>query len=377
MKTMPPAPQQGQPSDNHMAPLWIVAGLFVVVLIGWYFFKRPILSAFTTFKLLEINLLMTGLPTSSLHLAKQIIITNDPVNLTEQQLFFIANTVGNYLAIPVAIILLIFTFLLFRKSIGVRFRRIYTMKSLLKFENSNWPQTSPILDLDLITEDINKGPWAMAMTPMQFAKAHQLIKVQKQTVQEGMLAKDIKLEAILIKPKALQLFTRQVGPMWQGVDALNMHTKALYAAFAARTGNDVIGARHLLMQIAASSKTKKLDFTGVKELLEKHRNNKAVLSITEQHAFVLTVMASMLELARSVGVQASADFLWLKPIDRRVWFMLNAVGRQTPTVEIAGPFAHWLVEKRLQRKIVTPMVEEAVKAFDEALKEVIYKPDEE
>ncbi|OGT31851.1 MAG: hypothetical protein A3E87_02310 [Gammaproteobacteria bacterium RIFCSPHIGHO2_12_FULL_35_23] len=358
-----------------MAPLWIVAGLFVVVLIGWYFFKRPILSAFTTFKLLEINLLMTGLPTSSLHLAKQIIITNDPVNLTEQQLFFIANTVGNYLAIPVAIILLIFTFLLFRKSIGVRFRRIYTMKSLLKFENSNWPQTSPILDLDLITEDINKGPWAMAMTPMQFAKAHQLIKVQKQTVQEGMLAKDIKLEAILIKPKALQLFTRQVGPMWQGVDALNMHTKALYAAFAARTGNDVIGARHLLMQIAASSKTKKLDFTGVKELLEKHRNNKAVLAITEQHAFVLTVMASMLELARSVGVQASADFLWLKPIDRRVWFMLNAVGRQTPTVEIAGPFAHWLVEKRLQRKIVTPMVEEAVKAFDEALKEVIYKPD--
>ncbi len=35
---------------------------------------------------------------------------------------------------------------------------------------ANWPQITPVLDLDLIKTDIDKGPWAMAMTPMQFCK---------------------------------------------------------------------------------------------------------------------------------------------------------------------------------------------------------------
>ncbi len=52
------------------------------------------------------------------------------------------------------------------------------------------------------------------------------------------------------------------------------------------------------------------------------------------------------------GVQASADFLWLKPIDRRLWYMLNTVGRQTPFAEVAGPYAHWLAEREMGKRIL-------------------------
>jgi len=88
-------------------------------------------------------------------------------------------------------------------------------------------------------------------------------------------------------------------------------------------------------------------------------------------------MATLLELARTDGVLATAEFLWLKPIDRPLWYMLNSVGRQTAFPEIAGVFAHWVAEKRLDRPLKVPMVEEAVKALEMAMKEIKYEPDEE
>jgi intracellular multiplication protein IcmP len=57
--------------------------------------------------------------------------------------------------------------------------------------------------------------------------------------------------------------------------------------------------------------------------------------------------------------------------------MLNSIGRQTAFTEIAGPFAHWLAERRLERKLSVPMVDEAVNALDTALKDVLYVPDED
>jgi intracellular multiplication protein IcmP len=111
--------------------------------------------------------------------------------------------------------------------------------------------------------------------------------------------------------------------------------------------------------------------------LHKHESSKLVQEVLSKHAYVLTMMAAMLLLARTDGVQASADFLWLKPIDRRLWYMLNTVGRQTPFVEVAGPFAHWVAEREIGRKLLIPMVEEATNALEGSLKEIIYQSETE
>jgi len=133
----------------------------------------------------------------------------------------------------------------------------------------------------------------------------------------------------------------------------------------------------LLKQIGSSATSDKLDFSGVKELVAKHKNSKYAQFAEQKHAYLLTVMATLLELARTDGVLATAEFLWLKPIDRPLWYMLNSVGRQTAFPEIAGVFAHWVAEKRLDRPLKVPMVEEAVKALEMAMKEIKYEPDEE
>jgi intracellular multiplication protein IcmP len=52
------------------------------------------------------------------------------------------------------------------------------------------------------------------------------------------------------------------------------------------------------------------------------------------------------------------------------------VGRQTAFVEIAGIFAHWVAEKEAGRKLLVPMVDEATKALEATLKEIVYRPDE-
>jgi intracellular multiplication protein IcmP len=150
---------------------------------------------------------------------------------------------------------------------------------------------------------------------------------------------------------------------------------ALFAVFAARNAGDTKAAAELLAHISASVTTK-LNFSGAATLCKKHEKTKTVQRITQTHAYTLTVMASMLEAAREDGVQASADFLWLKPVDRRLWYMLNTIGRQTPFVEVAGSFAHWLAEKQVGRRLLVPMVEEATNALELALKEILYRPDE-
>lgn len=131
----------------------------------------------------------------------------------------------------------------------------------------------------------------------------------------------------------------------------------------------------LLAQLATSSCTQ-LDYTGVDELLEKHRNQHDVVTACQTHAYESTVMIEMLLLARTDGVLASAEFLWLKTVDRKLWFILNTVGRQTAVAEVAGVYAHWKAERALGRGLKVPMVQQAIKGLEIAVAEVKYKPEE-
>ena len=251
-------------------------------------------------------------------------------------------------------------------------KRFIKCKILAKLESKNWPQITPVVNLDLIKTDIDTGPWAMALTPMQFCKRYKLLQEIKPVRQEGMSRKDWdKIEVVLKRGEANKLFAMQLGSLWMGVDKLPPHLKALFAAFAARINADTKPAADLLASISASSGGK-LNFSGTEELLKKHLNTKLVQKVINEHAYVATVMASMLLACRDDGVQASADFLWLKPVDRRLWYTLNTVGRQTPFIEVAGIFAHWVAEREAGRKLMVPMIEEATNAAALALKEIVY-----
>ncbi|BBB15106.1 component of Dot/Icm secretion system. ATPase component [Candidatus Rickettsiella viridis] len=373
---MPPSPgPQQQSGDNSLAPLWIIIALFVLGWLLWAFFHTQIVGFSLLIKSWEARLIAFFLP-SVAYLPAEIKHLS-PAAVAFSQLLDISRTVGEYLRYPVIAVLVVLACIIYFSHININFKKVYTMKSLTEAERQNWPQITPVVKLNLVKEDIDKGAWAMALTPMQFAKKYQLLREEKTVLTMTASAPRQQTTVQIRRDVAHHAFTLQLGDYWQGVERLKPSTKALLAIFAARANHDRDGALKLLLQIAESTKTGRLNFSGVNALWEKHKHNKAVNRVMHSHAYVLTVMASMLELARKDGVLASADFLWLKPTDRALWFMLNSVGRQTVCSEVAGPFAHWNVERAMGRRLLAPMVDEAVNGLDAAIKDILYIPDSE
>jgi len=371
-----PAPQQSQGgADNSLAPLWYIIGAFIVAGIIWVYFHAQIVAVIFQIRLWEAQLisLFNGNAASLVTGIKNV----SPADVKVDDIVNVSTTVGEYLRYPLAAILLVLGVAVYFGHINLRFKKIHNMQTLVTAEQESWPQITPVVGLDLVKTDIDEGPWAMALSPMQFAKKNNLLQEERIVASPDSYTRtQAKVIATVRREEAFRVFSLQLGRYWTGVDSLSPHAKALFAVFAARAARDRDAASKLLLQIAASAKVGKLDFTGVDELLKKHRDHKMVKKIVDNHAYVLTVMASMLILARSDGVLASADFLWLKPVDRVLWFMFNAIGRQTPFSEVAGPFAHWVAERTVGRKLMVPMVEEAVNGLEVAIKDIVYIPDE-
>ena len=374
MASAPPSGGQGDAS-NAMGPVWMSMALIIGSLIAWFLWHTYLVAFYFHLKLIEIEMIQFF--TVALGDTKQFILNTPAETVTMDQAESIAATIGHYLKIPVSLMLMLMAMLLYFKSALGKYKNIYTMKTLAEHELPVWPYLTPVINLSLIDKDLDDGPWAMAMQPMYFAKRYQLLQLEKTGSEPGQLRKAEKVSATLLHNRAVRLFRMQLGALWVNPEKLPIHVKALFAAFAAKALRASQESRLFLEKLSASSGEGKPDFSEVEELFKKYINRPEVVAVTEKHAYVLTVMASVLEFARMDGVLATAEFLWLKPLDRRLWFMLNCVGRRTAFVEVAAPFAHWLAEKEMGRKIVTPMIDEAVKALDQALKEIKYNPDKE
>lgn len=372
--------QQGQGGGGESLDfLWIVVVIVVAAFAIWYFYQAEITSFIFLIRLYEVKLIrmaMEGIgkaftfltfPPPDLTALNQWegYIASRPAHISFNSVEEVSQIVGNYLAYPVMVILGLMGLFIYRKHVILKFKFIFNMATLKKAELSVWPQSKPTLGKNLIGEDLKKGPWAMAMTPLAFCEEHKIVKA---------IQKEGKSVGKLIRGPAYRVFALQTGRLWPGLSGLKIHIKALLAIFAAKANHDTDLANKLLDQISASSGSGKLNFSGIEEALNKYYPSKVVQRGIAHHAYLLTVMATMLELARTDGVMASAEFLWLKPIDRPLWYMLNSVGRRVAVPEIAGAFAHWLAEKELKAPIRTPMVEAAVKAMEVELENTLYDP---
>ena len=175
---------------------------------------------------------------------------------------------------------------------------------------------------------------------------------------------------------AKRVFTLQLGPYWDGFDRCPPHARVLAAIFLARMNRDRGSAIQIMEELDKSSTMGKPNYSVANSVLKKYQQTELVQEIVDKHAYLLTVLASLLFASRDDGVVPSSEFLWLKPVDRRLWYMLNCVGRQTPFAEVSGPFAHWKAEKAMGRRSLVPMIDEAIKALEIAVKEVKLSPKE-
>lgn len=377
----PPGSQDPGSSDFAWISIILVAGVF----LAWYFGHKQIANFIYNMRLYEIrgiqwvlqgwNMLAAKISMPFLSVQAQDLqslasaIQSKKLSSEFEALQAVSAQVGKYLAFGLAPLLALFALIVYTTNLQLKLKVVFDMKRMKFAESKDWPQITPVLKLNLVKDDIDKGPWAMAMTPMQFCKKHKLLK--EKTDDRGKPAVD------LIADQAYEVFVRQLGPLWTHVLSLPPHAKAIFAALAACGNHDRDAAFELLSNISKSSAGKALDFSGTDALLSKYFNTKLVIRVLQRHAYVTTVFLSMLELARTDGVFATSEFLWLKPLDRKLWYVLNTVGRHTAVPEAAGPYAHWRAEVKWGGPLRTPMMEEAVKAMEEALADILYDPEEE
>lgn len=374
---MPPAQQQQQSGgggDDSLAPVWIILLLFVTGYLIWFFAHQYIVGFIFKVNIFEAKLINLFFHNSQLETNIYLMQTIDPATVSWSQFADLSSMIGDYIRYPVIALLVILAIWLYTTNLKLKYRKVHDMKSLRAQEQNNWSGIRPIIKEDLVATDINQGPWAMALTPMEFARRHRILK--KEDAVLDVPIPGMEMTAGIHKGDAKRVFTLQLGPYYNGFERCPAHVSALAAVFMARMNRDRASAVYIIDAINVSWSKGSPNYALALPTLKKYINTEIVQEIIQKHAYVLTVIASLLEGARQDGVVASADFLWLKPTDRRLWYMLNSVGRQTPYAEVSGPFAHWKAEKVLGRPSLVPMIDEAIVALEKGVKEVKLSPKE-
>lgn len=384
------APQQGD--DNAMNILWGIVGLFLLGTAIWIAFAEHLKFFFLKLRIYEltvINFVIQLLPLEFFNLrsiqdevAKALLFATsaDYQNLTIELANYLSTEAGSYLRYPITICLVMFSYFSFCKDVTNKYKKHYDMYKLATQESGEWPQIKPVLGLDLVNEPLNKGPWAMGSAPLDFCKQNQLIEISVEKHSEFKHGNPNVFKIHLDHAKTEAVFTKQLGRLWRAPEYLPIHQRALFAVFLARACRDTKVAASLLIHFNRSVNINKpgvIDFSTVDTIWPKYYNQKPIQEIIRAHAYEYTIFIDLLLLARQDGVLATADFLWLKPIDRLFWYVLSSAGRQTYFVEASGVYAHFLVEKSLGRALSVPYVKESVKALQVALDDILYVPSEE
>ena len=105
----------------------------------------------------------------------------------------------------------------------------------------------------------------------------------------------------------------------------------------------------------------------LKKQWESHSSvlNEKCLSI--HAAYELPWFMALLYRARQKGVLASSQFLWLRPLDRPLWYALNQCGGRAAWAEGFAPWAHYTAEEKERKTLTKTHVAPAVASLREAL----------
>lgn len=364
--------QQQQGRDSASDYGWGLAMIGIAAFVIWHFGHTGITKAFLAVKQAEIAVINLLIHSPRLSELADGIRGADATRVKFGELHQVAGIVGSYLRWVFAPALFIAGVMVMRAATLDKFKKSYSMNDLAETEQEVWPFISPVAGKDIIGQKLHEGPWAMSPRPHEFCRQFKLHNDDKS----------------LNRDRAMRVFIQQLGPLWAGHKRLPDYVQALFAVFITRINGEVDEKGHsfnpenrptvrFLEQLAMSAATGKIDTTGMEAFIADGIKTKKVQKIISRHAYVLTVMSQLLlEARKESGVLASAEFLWLKPLNRRLWYTLNNVGRDTPFPEVGGIHAHWLAERMRKRAIIRPMVGPAVDGLEEELGRIVEDEDD-
>jgi len=314
----------------------------------------------------------------------------DPVALSWEQMQGILHYCGTWSRWPMAVILALAACIAFIQGRTSRLVRRFNMDSLLKNNAECFPCLKPVVGRGkylLSPESYDSGLWRIARTPLQFALEQRLLydplgntALPSQILKNGLPTTENDLYGLihLDENASLRVLQKQLGAQFTGFESLSDCRKAVAAAFLAYAGGDKQEGVAILDMVSLSYQEK--DNTASCTVLQDEKfilrlatawnKHKKILEeplLVRHAAHELPWFMALLTRARSKGVLASSQFLWLRPMDRPLWYALNQCGGRAAWAEGFAPWAHYMAEEWAGKALAVPCLDEAVASLRDAL----------
>lgn len=261
----------------------------------------------------------------------------------------------------------------------------YTLHTFSDEMGKIYPHVRLFRKLNLTAKPIDSGKYRMGDTEKQFAMQHKLL---------DRVGKDGSYK--VNSERATAVFREQVGKLWRNFSDLSKWEIAVLSVLMPRIAATDVEMSDSDYKIALETTNRLItsywesadrtynkatdmldvDVTEGVAVIRKYYRSAKVAKYFKKHAYVYSILYAMLSDARSLGVLPADEFRWLRVVDRRLWLVMNNVGRNTAWTEIAGLYCHYLYESRKGRPIEKIEVNNAVKGLIEAIDGYRFSDDE-
>jgi hypothetical protein len=283
-----------------------------------------------------------------------------------------------------------------------------------------WPYikaVAPFMEKISNEPDLDKGWYAMSKLPVMWLKERELLRTIKKKRRE-LLTQTERSEFTLDRKKTFHALKENVGLQWRGVDALSFDQRCVLAVLIPHIYGKVKVSRlinRLLCDYHTPDKdgnprpadeskerlallaeiTKEVD-----RIIDEHKSDfnmtyfndtefdepydpvvssfesldseqdmfdkggRLIRGVLLTHCYVKTVFFALIERSWTYGVLSPSELLWVKSVDRDLFYVLSQQGRNSAFVEVCGAWAHYLAEITYGFKVLAPQVHEGIRAFD-------------
>ena len=302
-----------------------------------------------------------------------------------------------------------------------QFHRSFTMRSLAQHNAKIIPTLRPVVyrEKTILQEPTATGPWRVAESPMLFAVRHEIVTQQNgDPIDEKWFFQDTGLPKpfpqipaggiVFHRRAAFETLSRRMGPSFPGFDenyhlpkSVPTYIRGLVGAFCAFGLNNRKAGQKILDAMATSWKESvalaaidpdtemarefeidiadalKWTAKAMRPPKESDGSREATLArglqvnlIGKHDAYLFVWIARLLTLARkNSGTIPPLEFIWLRPSNRPLWYLLNPIGGTGGMTEGAGPWSHMLSELTYGKSIYRPDVGQGVKALRKAIED--------
>ena len=345
MTSTPSSVMSGQEEPGRHLLMLGLAGLALGAC--WAFFGEDIKKALYHFRVWEMDVL--GFFNEEYVFLKNRLLTHPHARLED-----IGRCMGEIIADtlrgPIAGLLFLLAFWAYGISLNKAHCHRHTLESLLKSLGRFWPACIPLaLPSRKSQEEVFRKD---ALTAQEWAES------------KGILSPEASLTSLR------EVLVSDLGDLWRGVEGLEIYEKALLVLFGAGSLWN-FEERHKFKCHLAACWTVKDGFKAsrfVRKAIQKSFKDaeflKRLQDISSRHGYKGTVFMALLgEFRGQKGLLPSCDFLWLKGVNRPLWYALNNLGRRTFHVEALALMSHYQEELHLGKKSAFPLLDSAASSL--------------